>query len=376
MDPDELPEKEDLPEGEEEDLPGDDEPLPGGDASIEPPSFRTHSYLVPGGKSKERIDLFLTRHLPNATRTRVQKLIESGGVTVDDVPVLKPSFTVLPGQLILCTIPKPPAPDLLPEDIPLDIVYEDDAVLIVNKPPGMVVHPAHGNYTGTLVNALLHHASALSSVRRETYSPGILHRIDKGTSGLLAVAKTDEAHHYVASQFAAHTIEREYWAVVWGSFDASTGVIEMPVGRSPSDRKKMDVVPGGKYAYTTYAVLADYGFMSLVKLRLKTGRTHQIRVHMKHIRHPIFGDPTYGGRRIVYGNITPEYKSLIGILLSLCPRQALHAKTLGFRHPRSHDWVAFDSHLPRDMTLVLERLKEYVKRRGGRNDVLRMTNDE
>lgn len=368
MDVDDLP--------DEEDLSDDDEDGSGENAPPESPRFRQHAFLVPAGKSKERLDIFLTRHLPNATRTRVQKLIEGGGVIVDDLPVLKPSFTILPGQVIVCTIPKPPAPDLLPEDIPLDIVYEDDAILIVNKPAGMVVHPAHANYTGTLVNALLHHAKSLSTVRNETYSPGILHRIDKGTSGLLAVAKTDEAHHYVASQFVAHSIEREYWAVVWGSFDASSGVIEMPVGRSRSDRKKMDVIPGGKYAHTTYSVLADYGFMSLVKLRLKTGRTHQIRVHMRHIRHPIFGDPTYGGRRIVYGNITAEYKALIQTLLSLCTRQALHAKTLGFKHPRSHEWVAFDSHLPRDITMVLERLKDYVKRRGGRDDELQMTNDE
>lgn len=333
---------------------------------IEPtaPRYREHIFHVPPGKSKERLDIFLTRHIPNATRSRVQKLIDAHGVTINGIVIEKSGRLVVPEDRIVCTIPREAAPKMEAEDIPLNIVYEDDVIIVVNKPAGMVVHPAHGNYHGTLVNALLHHSQRLSQVRAAS-SPGILHRIDKETSGLLLVAKTNEAHHYLASQFMNHTIEREYWAIVWGRFPDSTGFIEQPVGRSKSDRKKMDVISTGKYAFTTYAVLADYGFMSLVKLKLKTGRTHQIRVHMSHLHHPILGDPTYGGRRIMYGNITAHYKSFIGNLLNILKRQALHAKTLGFIHPLSQELVAFDSAIPDDMQAVLTKLKMYGKARFG-----------
>ncbi len=328
------------------------------------PKFREYIFYVPPGKVKERIDIFLTRHLPNATRSRIRKLIEANGVTINGAVVEKPGRLVVPENKIVCMIPGERAPEIKAEDISLDIVYEDEAIILVNKPAGMVVHPAHGNFNGTLVNALLHHTQRLSLVRHAS-SPGILHRIDKETSGLLLVAKTNEAHHYLAMQFMQHTMEREYWAIVWGHFPETTGAIEFPIGRSKIDRKKMDVVAAGKYAYTTYTVLTDYGFMSLLKLRLKTGRTHQIRVHLSHIHHPILGDPTYGGRRIMYGSITPQYKSFIGNLLNILKRQALHAKTLGFKHPLSHEWVAFDSPLPDDIQTVLKKLKAYSNSKFG-----------
>lgn len=336
-----------------------DEELPDPeDASPDAPTYREYVFFAPPGKTKERIDLFLTRHLPHATRTRVQKLIDGHFVTINNEVVKKAGRLVVPDDKIVAVIPREPAPEIIPQDIPLDIVYEDDAILIVNKRAGMVVHPAHGNYRNTLVNALLHHANQLSHVR-ESSSPGILHRIDKLTSGLLVVAKTNAAHVFLANHFKKHTIEREYWAIAWGSFPDRAGVIELPLGRHPVDRKRITVVRNGKYAHTSYQVLADYGFMSLIKLRLKTGRTHQIRVHLSHLHHPILGDPVYFGRRIMYGNISADFKGFVHNLLGILHRQALHAKTLGFIHPSTLEWVSFDSPIPTDMQAVLLKLKRY-----------------
>jgi 23S rRNA pseudouridine1911/1915/1917 synthase len=305
-----------------------------------------------------RLDHFITRSIENATRTKVQALIEAGGATVNGLEVLKPGRFVQPGDVVVCTIPKPPPPDIVAEPIPLDIVYEDDAVIIVNKPAGMVTHPAHGNYTGTLVNGLLYYTGQLSD-DRGVERAGILHRLDKGTSGLLAVAKTNMAHAFIAAQFAAHSIKREYHAVVWGRFQNSTGTIDAPIGRHKSDRKKMGIADNGKHAITEYEVLRTYDHLSLVKLTLRTGRTHQIRVHLSHIHHPVFGDPTYGGRHIAYGQITQRYKQFIHQLLQNMPRQALHAKTLGFLHPITREYISFNSNLPDDMLQVLNELERY-----------------
>lgn len=308
-----------------------------------------------------RLDQFITRSVENASRAKVQELIVAGGVTIDDRVVTKSGHMVLPGECVVCRVPKPPPPDIVPEDIPLDIAYEDEDVLVVNKPAGMVTHPAYGNYTGTLVNALLHYASSLS-LERGVEKAGIVHRLDKDTSGLLCVAKNDEAHRFLSRQFAAHTVQREYQAVVWGAFAESTGTVEAPIGRHRSDRKRMAVVEGGKEAGTRYEVLRGYEAFSLVSLRLRTGRTHQIRVHLAHIHHPVFGDPAYGGRHIVYGQITSRYKLFVNELLEICPRQALHARTLGFMHPRTREMVLVESELPADMQLVLARLEEYYRR--------------
>lgn len=310
------------------------------------------------GAKRVRLDQFIVRSVENASRTRVKSLVEAGGVEINGRVVLKPGRLVIPGDLVRCTIPKPPPPDIVAEDIPLDIVFEDESIIIVNKPAGMVTHPAFANYTGTLVNALLYHTRELSLERGEERA-GILHRLDKDTSGLLAVAKTDLAHQYIAKQFATHDIEREYQAIVWGSMPEKRGRISAPLARHPSDRKKMAVVEGGKEAITGYEVLRDYGFLSHIRLKLETGRTHQIRVHLASLRHPVLGDPTYGGRRILYGNITARYKQLISELLVLLPRQALHARTLGFRHPVSKELVRFACPLPSDMETALAMIEAF-----------------
>ena len=307
--------------------------------------------VVPAGKKRERLDLFLTHHVENATRTKVQAAIRAGYVLVDGVAA-RSSHPVAPGEVIHVTLPRTPPPDVLPEPIPLEIVYEDDHLLVVNKPAGMVTHPAYGNYTGTLVNALLHHCASLSAVNDAT-RPGIVHRLDKDTSGLMVVAKTDQAHAHLARQFAKRTIRREYQAIVWGALAGPTGVIEANLGRSKSDRKKMAVVQEGKTAVTEYTVLERFPYLSLVRLRLQTGRTHQIRVHLAHIQHPVFGDPTYNGRRILYGPGSARQKAEVQALLEILTRQALHARTIGFRHPATGADVMFESSLPEDMSRVL-----------------------
>ena len=310
------------------------------------------------GKKKERIDVFLANSVENATRSRIQKLIKAGCVTATGA-VVKPNYLVLPFDVIELTIPTSPHPEETEaEDIPLNIVYEDDYLLIVNKPAGMVAHPSLGNYSGTLVNALLHYTKKLSGLNEEPARPGIVHRIDKETSGLLLIAKDAWTHAYLAKQFANHTIDREYWAVCWGLFKQKKGEIIGNISRSPKDRKVFSVSTSeGKYALTFYEVIEEYEFTSLIKLKLKTGRTHQIRVHMSHIKHPIFGDPTYGGRVIVYGSALPKMKSRIDNLLELMKRQALHAKTLGFIHPNTKEKVFIESELPEDFEALLKKLR-------------------
>ncbi len=325
---------------------------------LENPQITIYELRSAPNAKKVRIDLFVTISVENASRSKVQQLIDAGGVTVNGKVVTKSGQLVLPGDFIVCTIPRPPSPEVVAEPIPLDIVYEDDSILIVNKPAGMVTHPAYGHYTGTLVNALMYHTQHLSLVRGE-HRAGILHRLDKGTSGLLAVAKTEQAHRFIAKQFADHSIEREYQAIIWGSFKNNSGEVDLPLARHRSDRKRMSVVEGGKHAVTHYTVLRDFDSLSLISLRLQTGRTHQIRVHMSHLKHALFGDPTYGGRRIHYGSVSPAYKRFINEMLKLLPRQALHARTLGFIHPESMEFVSFESSLPSDILSGLNMMEEY-----------------
>lgn len=314
-------------------------------------------YEIPEGKKKERLDVYLANSVENATRSRIQKLIKAGLVTVNG-RIAKANHIVTPFDVIELTIPMTPRPEETePEDIPLDIIYEDDYLLLVNKSPGMVAHPALGNFSGTLVNALLHHTQKLSSLNQPG-RPGIVHRIDKDTSGLLLVAKDEWTHAQLAKQFYHHTIIREYWAVCWGIFREKKGEVIANITRSSKDRKVFTTSPAeGKHAHTFYEVIEEYEFASLVKLHLKTGRTHQIRVHMSSINHPIFGDPVYGGRKIVYGSELPKMKNRVDNLLDIMPRQALHAKTLGFIHPRTKEQVFFDSELPEDINLLIEKLK-------------------
>jgi 23S rRNA pseudouridine1911/1915/1917 synthase len=317
---------------------------------------KKYRFEVPEGKTKERIDTFLANTIENATRSKVQKIIEADLVTVNG-KVVKSNYKVKPFDIIEAVQPITPRPeDVEPEEIPLNIVYEDDYLLVVNKPAGMVAHPAYANYTGTLVNALLHHSQQLSNVN-EPGRPGIVHRLDKDTSGLLVVAKDDWTHAKIAEQFSTHSAEREYHTVCWGRFDESKGKIESKITRSKKDRKKFvtsDIE--GKSAITLYEVIEEFEFTSLLKLNLKTGRTHQIRVHLSSIGKPVFGDPNYGGRQIRYGSESSKMKSAVRNLLEIMPRQALHAKTLGFVHPKTDKFMSFDSELPEDMQTLISKL--------------------
>ena len=314
-------------------------------------------FEIDKGTKNIRIDVFLTNHIENATRTKIQKLIKEGYVLVNGKPV-KPNYKIAGEEIIDVRIPVTPRPEKIEaEDIPLEIIYEDDYLLIVNKPAGMVVHPALGHSTGTLVNALLNHTANLSKTDEET-RPGIVHRIDKDTSGLLLIAKDEWTHSQLAKQFSAHTLKREYRAVVWGLFKERKGEITSNIARSKKDRKLFTVSENeGKTAHTFYEVIEEFEFASLVKLHLKTGRTHQIRVHLSSINHPIFGDPNYGGRRIVYGGDMAKLKARVNNLLEIMPRQALHAKTLGFFHPILKKDLFFSSELPEDMKKLIDKLK-------------------
>lgn len=318
---------------------------------------KKYRFEIPEGKKKERIDIFLSMSVENATRSKVQKLIEAGFVKVNGKEV-KASYSVMPGDIIEASHPISPRPEFAEaEEIPLDIIYEDEFLLVVNKPAGMVAHPAYANYSGTLVNALLHHTGKLSN-QNEADRPGIVHRIDKDTSGLLVVAKDDWTHAKLAEQFSKHTTEREYLAVCWKQFTEKKGEIATFITRSKKDRKKFTTSESeGKKAITLFEVIEQFEFAALVKLNLKTGRTHQIRVHLSSIGHPIFGDATYGGTQLVSGSNLPKMKSRLYNLLEIMPRQALHAKTLGFIHPHSKERMRFDSELPDDMKMLIEKLR-------------------
>ncbi len=311
--------------------------------------------IVPPGKKKQRVDSFLTHQIQNATRNKVQSAISQGLVLVNGNTV-KASYRLCPSDIIEATLPRPPRPDVLAEDIPLDIVYEDDQVLVINKPAGMVTHPAYRNYSGTLVNALLYHTRQLSRLNEEQ-RPGIVHRLDKDTSGLMVAAKNDYAHSFLAKQFSQRTIEREYWAVVWGKFKESRGLIEAKLGRSKKDRRKVAVTADGKPAATEFSVIREFEFLTLLRLKLRTGRTHQIRVHLAHIGHPVFGDPTYGGRNTDWGGLDRKKSQQAANLLGLINHQALHAKTIGFVHPTTKSSMRFDSGLPADMSALIEKLE-------------------
>lgn len=319
---------------------------------------RSFTIIVPPHQTRERLDVFLTRHVENATRSKVRQAIKLGFITVNDKKV-KPSHKISPSEVIQVTIPKPAPPDVAPENIPLDILYEDPSLIVLNKAPGMVTHPAYGNFTGTLVNALLYHCNNRLSTLNDPTRPGIVHRLDKDTSGILVIAKNDASHAFLAKQFSQRTIEREYWAVIWGLFDKGKkkGTIEAALGRSKSDRKKIAVTTAGKHAVTEYEVIEEFRYLSLVSLHLQTGRTHQIRVHLHHIGHPVFGDPTYGGRRIAWGGTDKKKKEEVQHYLDIMRRQALHAKTLGFIHPASREFIRFDSPVPPDMQELLDLLR-------------------
>lgn len=326
-------------------------------------SDQTHfDFTVPPGHHENlRLDKYITQFVQNATRNKVQEAIKDGHVLVNGV-VEKVSYKMQPGDRIEITLPKPPPPEAKAEEMTLDIVHEDNDIIIINKPADMVVHPAFGNWTGTLVNGLLHHAETLSEVNDPMIRPGIVHRLDKNTSGLMVVAKNDRAHAFLAEQFSRHDLERSYWAVVWGQPPAE-GTFEGNIGRSRSNRKIMAVLDEGegKRAVTHYKVIEFFDYLSLVEVRLETGRTHQIRVHFAHNGFPVFGDVTYGGTAIRYGPSTGGRKSMYDNLFETLGRQCLHAKTLGFVHPSTKENVQFDSELPGDFRNVLNKLRVISK---------------
>ncbi len=318
---------------------------------------------VDPGQTPVRIDKYMSTHLEDTSRNRIQQAFKEGYVRVGETPA-KANYLVRPGDVIRFVMPyRRRGLEIIPQDIPLDIVYEDDDVLVVNKPAGMVVHPGHGHYEGTLINALSHHLGISQDSDALDERMGILvHRIDKDTSGLLAVAKNDEAQFHLARQFYDHSISRLYNAVVWGDLREDEGEVESFIGRDPSDRLRFKSVAderNGKYALTHWRVLERFGFVTLVECRLETGRTHQIRVHMSQLGHPIFNDERYGGSEIRKGTIFAKYRQFIHNCFEICPRQALHARTLGFAHPRTGEWLRFESDLPEDMTALLDKWRKY-----------------
>ncbi|MGC1514424.1 MAG: RluA family pseudouridine synthase [Maribacter sp.] len=324
--------------------------------------YEHHRFLASKRQEPLRVDKFLMNFIENATRNKIQQAAKDGNVWVND-EVVKSNYKVKAGDEVKVMFKHPPHEFLLvPENIPLDIVYEDDVLLIVNKPAGMVVHPGHGNYTGTLINALIYHTDNLPANSNER--PGLVHRIDKDTSGLLVVAKTEAAMTHLAKQFFDKTSEREYIALVWGNVEEDEGTVEGHVGRNPKNRLQMHVFPDGeegKEAVTHFKVLERLGYVTLISCSLETGRTHQIRVHMKHIGHTLFNDERYGGEKILKGTTFTKYKQFVDNTFKLLPRQALHAKTLGFVHPVSGEHMSFDSELPEDMASAIDKWRQYSK---------------
>jgi 23S rRNA pseudouridine1911/1915/1917 synthase len=319
---------------------------------------------VDPGQTFMRLDKYLSHHLKSISRNRIQNAIETDSVKVNENNV-KPSYKVKPSDKITLSLAKASGipSEVLPEDIPLNIVYEDDDLMIVNKSPEMVVHPGHGNHTGTLVNALVHHFANLPTGTDGKVRPGLVHRIDKGTSGLLVIAKTEYAMQFLAKQFADHTTERTYNALIWGEPKEPKGTINAHIGRGFKDRRISDVFPEGDYgkeAITHYEVIKNMRYVSLIKCKLETGRTHQIRAHMKYIGHTLFNDATYGGDKVLRGDLFSKYKQFVDNCFEIIPRQALHAKSLGFIHPTTKEWMQFDSELPEDFTKVLEKWDHYL----------------
>lgn len=319
------------------------------------------------GQSLLRVDKFLFARLENTSRTRIRNAANAGNILVNNKPV-KPNYRVKPGDLIQVVLPNPPREiELIPENIPLNIIYEDDDVIVVNKEAGMVVHPAYGNYTGTLVNALMWHFRDIPLFQTGELRPGLVHRIDKNTSGLLVVAKNELSLNILSRQFYERTTDRKYIALVWGIPDPPEGSISGNVGRNIRDRKIMQVFPDGsqgKPAITHYSVIEDLGYVSLVECKLETGRTHQIRVHFSYIKHPLFNDEEYGGEKILRGTTFAKYQQFVRNCFAILPRQSLHAKSLSFDHPVTGKRLSFDSELPDDMKKLIEKWREYTRGRG------------
>ncbi len=335
-------------------------------SSEETPSEHEHWRIVSDkGQAVVRVDKFLMDHMPDTSRNRIQKAAEAGCIRVNEKPV-KSNYRVKPGDVVTLVLDHPKRDwEIVPEEIPLDVVYEDEDLMVIDKPAGMVVHPGCGNFSGTLVNAIAWHLRDNKDFDPNDPNVGLVHRIDKDTSGLLLVAKTPEAKTHLCKQFFHHTTKRQYNALVWGNFREDEGTIEGNIGRNPKDRLQMAVFPPdsetGKPAITHYKVVERLAHVTLIECRLETGRTHQIRVHLKHIGHTLFNDERYGGDEIVRGEKSSSYKAFIHNCFDICPRQALHARTLGFKHPRTGEEMFFTSPLPADMEALLAKWRRYVQ---------------
>lgn len=329
--------------------------------------YEHHKIIADKGQEVVRVDKFLMDRIPNTSRNKIQNAAKNGNILANGNTV-KQNYKVKPNDTISIVMPYPVREiELIPENIPLDIHYEDDTVVVVNKPSNMVVHPGYGNYSGTLVNALVYHFDQLPQKSDDYYGrPGLVHRLDKHTTGLMVIAKTEDALTKLAKQFYDRTTERRYQALVWGDVQEDEGTIEGHLGRSLTNRKKMAVFPDGdygKHAITHYKVLRRFGYVTLVECRLETGRTHQIRVHMKHIGHPLFNDLEYGGDRVLKGTSFTKYKQFVENCFQLLDGQALHAKTLGFEHPKTKEYLRFDSELPASIQNVLRKWEVYMSSR-------------
>jgi 23S rRNA pseudouridine1911/1915/1917 synthase len=327
--------------------------------------FEHYRVVADPGQVALRVDKFLLDRIPNTSRNKIQIAAKSGNIRVNGVEV-KPNYKVKPHDDVAIVMPYPVREiELIPQDLDLDIVYEDDTVIVVNKRENMVVHPGYGNYSGTMVNGLIHHFSTLPQSKDaiDAGRPGLVHRLDKNTTGIMVVAKTEYALTNLSKQFYDRTTERRYWALVWGEVKEDEGTVTGHIGRSLKNRKVMDVFPEGdhgKHAVTHYKVLERLGYVTLVECKLETGRTHQIRAHMKHIGHPLFNDNEYGGDKVLKGTTFTRYKQFVQNCFALIEGQALHAKSLGFEHPKTKEWKSFDSELPANYTAMLEKWRNYA----------------
>ncbi|NLX72622.1 MAG: RluA family pseudouridine synthase [Bacteroidales bacterium] len=339
---------------------------PGDEGDEQEQIFEHHRFVADSGQGLLRVDRFLVNRIENASRNKIQAAAEAGCILVNDVAV-KSNYRVKPNDIISVVMAYPPREiEIIPQDLPLNIVYEDESLVLINKEPGMVVHPGYGNYTGTLVNALAWHFKDQPWFNSKDPRPGLVHRIDKDTSGLIVVAKTGEAKLKLALQFFEKTSTRTYNAIVWGTPNPAEGTISGNIGRSLKDRKQMSVYVDGEYgkpAVTHYKTIENLGYVTMVECRLETGRTHQIRAHFKHIGHTLFNDARYGGNEILKGTTFTKYKQFVENCFKILPRQALHAKTLGFVHPSSGKYMEFDSELPDDMQQCAEKWRSYISGR-------------
>lgn len=325
--------------------------------------FEHHRFVADKGQAQVRIDKYLMDRMSQTSRNKIQLAAKSGNILVNQIPV-KQNYKIKPGDEVSIVLPYPVREiELIPEDIPLEILFEDSSLIVINKPSDMVVHPGYGNYRGTLVNALIYHFENLPDLGGDYYGrPGLVHRLDKHTTGVMVVAKTEQALTNLAKQFYDRTTERRYWALVWGDV-AEDGTVEGHLGRSLKNRKLMTVFPDGEHgkpAVTHYKALESWGYVSLVECKLETGRTHQIRVHMKHIGHTLFNDTEYGGDSVLKGAKHAKYVKFVENCMACLPGQALHAKTLGFKHPVTGEWMSFDSDLPKGFQQILEKWDKYA----------------